>query len=107
MAAADLTFTPVVAADGKATVTVKVSNGLDTWTVQQVSIEMQSAPVGATCYVRKNGYPITPIIPTGDTAAGEPYVTLRPSDVLTVEWAGCTPGASGLVLVFYDDGREV
>lgn len=99
------TYTPVVGADGKATIMVKVQNGLDRWTVSQVSLELPAAPVGATCYVRNNGYPVSPAIPTGDTVAGDPPVILDPPDVLTVEWAGCTPGTAGKVLVFYDDGR--
>lgn len=105
MAAGDLTFTPIVGANGKATVTVKVSNGLDRWTLTQVSLELPTAPVGATCYTRKNSYPVSPAIPTGDTVAGDPPVILDPADVFTVEWAGCTPGTAGKVLVFYDDGR--
>lgn len=105
MAAAEKTFTPIAGAGGTATVTVEVANGVDTWTVQQVSTEMQAAPIGATCYVRKNGYPITAMIPTGDVAAGEPYVTLLPSDALTIEWAGLNVGNAGKVLVIYDDGQ--
>jgi hypothetical protein len=105
MAAGEKPFTPIVGADGKATVTIKVDNGLDRWTVTQVSLELPAAPSGATCYVRKNGYPISPAVPTGDTVAGDPPVILDPADKLTVEWAGCTPGIAGKVLVFYDDGR--
>lgn len=105
MAADEKTFTPIVGADGTATVTLKVANGTDTWTVKQVSLEMQAAPTGASCYVRKNGYPISPAIPTGDTVAGDPYVILQPSDVFTVVWAGCTPGIAGKVIIFTDDGK--
>lgn len=101
---AELTATPQILADGTATVTVKVANGLSTWVVSQVSVEMPLAPLGATCYVRKNGYPVSGAIATGDTVAGDPPVVLRPSDVMTVAWAGCTPGITGRVLVFYDDG---
>lgn len=105
MSAAEIATTAVVAASGKATVTIKVQNGLDTWTISQVSVEMPTAPVGSTCYIRKNTYPVSPIIPTGDTAAGDPPVRLLPADLLTIEWAGCTPGDVGKVLVFFDDGR--
>src|SRR6266576_764302 len=100
MSAGELTFTPVVVAGGTAKVTVKVTNGLDTWTVSQISLELPSAPAGSTCYVRKNGYPVSPAVPTGDTVAGDPPVILQPSDALTVEWAGCTVGTSGKVIVF-------
>lgn len=105
MAGAELYFTVVVAATGKATTTIKVQNGLDTWSIGQVSVEMPTAPAGATCYVRKNGYPVTPIIPTGDTAAGDPPVRLLPADTMTIEWTSCTPGDIGKVFVLYDDGR--
>lgn len=101
----ELTFTPVVGVNGKATVEIKVSNGLDTWTVTQVSIEMPGAGAGATCWLRKNTFPITPMVPAGDTAAGEPYAMLNPSDRLTIEWEGCAVGAAGRVLVFYNDGK--
>jgi hypothetical protein len=99
-------FTPIVAADGTAKVTVKVRNGLDVWSITQVSLELSTAPAGATCYVRKNGYPVSPAVPTGDTVAGDPPVILQPSDELTVEWTGCTPGTAGRVLVTGDDGRD-
>lgn len=105
MAAGELTFTPIVGADGTATVTIKVANGFDRWTVTQLSVELPDAPAGATCYARKNSYPISPLIPTGDTAAGDPPVILDPPDRLTIVWAGCTPGSAGKVLAFYDDGR--
>lgn len=105
MAAADKPVTVTIGADGTGTARFKVTNGLDTWKVQQVSVELQAAPVGATCYVRKNGNLVTPIIPTADTAAGEPYVTLLPSDELTVKWEGCTPGQVGQVTFYYDDGQ--
>jgi hypothetical protein len=105
MALDEKTFTPVVGSDGKATVSVRVTNGIDTWTVQQVSLEMPAAPAGAAAWVRKNGYPVSPAVATGDTVADAPPVLLRPSDVLTVEWTGCTVGISGKVVVSYDDGR--
>lgn len=105
MAADDRTFTPVVAANGTAVATIKVANGIDTWIITQISAELPAAPIGATGEVRKNTYLVSPFIPTGDTVAGEPPVYLRPTDVLTVQWAGCTPGQVAKVLVFFDDGR--
>ena len=99
------TYTPIVGADGTAKVTVQVANGLDVWSITQVSTEFPDAPVGATCFARKNNYPVTQMIATGDTAGDPPPVTLRPSDVLTVSWAGCTPGTAGKVAVTLDDGR--
>lgn len=106
MATTEKTYTATVDSNGDAVVSFQVSNGLDTWNVLQVSVEMPDAPSGATCDVRKNDYLVTPIIPTADTAAGDPPVQLYPSDVLTVEWSNCTPGDVGKVVIFYDDGQE-
>ena len=102
-----MTITPVVDAAGVATATVKPTSDSQTWTVTQVSVELATAPVGATCDVRKNGYLVSPAIPTGDTVAGDPPVILQSYDVLTVTWAGCTPGDVARVLVFFDDGAAV
>jgi hypothetical protein len=105
MATNTLTSTPIVSSDGTATVAVRVTDGLSTWTVSQVSLRMPDAPAGATCNVDLNAYPVSPAIPTGDTLADSPPVTLLPSDVLTITWAGCTPGSAGQVQIWYDDGR--
>lgn len=105
MATTETTYTAIVDGSGNATITFKVSNGLDTYQVTQVSIEMTNAPSGSTCELRKNGYAVSPLIPTMDTAAGDPPVQLRPADLLTIEWTGCTPGAVARAIVFYDDGR--
>jgi len=94
----------VVGADGKATATIK-PNAVHKWSVSQVSVELPGAPVGATCAIRRNGLLVTPVIPTGDVASGEPPVEIGPGDRLTVEWAGCTPGQTGSVLVIYDVTR--
>ena len=104
MAPRDATMTAVVAADGTATVIIKPTNGFATWVVSQVSVELPTAPVGATCEVRKNGYLVSLAIPTGDSVAGDPPVILLPSDQLTVKWSGCTQGDTAKVLAFYDDG---
>jgi hypothetical protein len=95
-------YSKVVAAAGTATITVK-SAGQMPWIVSQISIEMGSAPVGATCAIRKNGSIITPMIAASDVASGEPYIQLLYTDVLTVEWAGCTPGQIGKATVLYSE----
>lgn len=104
MAQKDLTFTPIVGADGTATITIKPTDGLSTWTILQISAQIPSAPSGATGNVYKNGYMVSPFVPTGDTVAGDPPVILLPSDVLTVKWTGCTPGSTGQVLATMNDG---
>jgi hypothetical protein len=93
-------FSVIIGAGGTGTVTVK-TNAVESWVVAQVSIELQGAPSGATADLRKNGYLVTPMIAAGDVAAGEPALLLLPSDTLTINWAGCTPGQVGKVLVFY------
>lgn len=104
MAAADTTLSVTVAAGGTATARIQTGSKFETWTVSQVSVEMPSAPIGATCWLRKNGAPITPLIPTGDAATGDPPITLRPGETMTVEFAGCTVGDIGTVYLVYDDG---
>lgn len=99
-------FTAAVITGGTATVTVRTRTRLQTWSLQQVSVEMPSAPIGATCEFRRNGFLVTPLIPTGDAADGDPPIPLRGSDVVTVKWTGCTVGAIGRVLVVYDDGNK-
>lgn len=64
---------------------------------------MPTAPAGALCSLRLNGYLVTALIPTGDAAGGDPPVPLDPlNDELTVEWELCTPGTLGKVLILYD-----
>jgi hypothetical protein len=104
MAAADLVLSVIVGAGGTAQAVVRTRTALQTWTVSQVSVSLPTAPIGATCDLRKDGVLITPLIPTGDAASGDPPVTLRPGETLTVNFAGCTPGAAGTVYLIYDDG---
>lgn len=105
MAQTDTRMTSQVTAAGIALIEFRVANGIGTWKVQQVSTEMGTAPIGATCEIRKNGAPVTPMIATGDVAGGDPPVTLLAQDVMTIRWAGCTPGDVGTATIFYDDGR--
>lgn len=96
------TYSVKIGAGGTGTITIQ-TRSVRSWEVSQVSIELAAAPVGATCYLRKNGYPVTPLIATGDTAAGDPPVLIRPEDVLTIEWAGCTVNSVAKALVFYEE----
>lgn len=101
----DQAYTATVLAGGTATVRIQTGNRFQRWTISQISVEMASAPIGATCDVRKNGVFITPLIATGDAASGDPPVTLWPGETITVNFAGCTPGDTGSVYVIYDDGQ--
>lgn len=102
----NLSITGVVDGDGRLTVPIRPTNAV-IWTVSQVTAELmvpdgESVPAGADCNLRKNGYLLTPLVPNGDAAGGDPAIQLLPADVITVEWSGCQPGHIGKVLAIYD-----
>ena len=100
---ADLPQTGIVAANGTLKLVLK-PQGRQTWTVSQVSNTMLNAPANATCFVKKNGVAISPLVPNSDAASGDPAIQVRYVENMSVEWANCTPGAIGQVLWIYDDG---
>jgi hypothetical protein len=100
---ADQTYSGVVTAAGTLTIPIGPGTKARTWVVSQVSTELSSAPIGATCMMRKNGAPVTPMVATGDVAGGDPPVTLYGSDLLQLVWTGCTPGTTANVYVIYDE----
>jgi hypothetical protein len=96
----DQSFPVVADAAGVAVARIQ-SQGNRPWLVSQVSVEMPSAPSGATCTMRKNGAFVSAMIAPGDAAGGDPPLTIHPGDTLTVEWAGLAPGSQGAVFVVY------
>lgn len=100
-------YSGTVAADGTLSVSFGPSGRIPKWTVSQISAELTTAPAGSTCSLRESGHLISPMIPTGDTAAGEPSIDLRLGDTLTVDWAGCTPGTVGYVTVILNEVRSL
>lgn len=106
MAIADDPFTAIVAASGIATVTFGLPTSRNVYSVQQVSVDYATAPIGCTCEIRKNGSLISPMIPTGDAASGDPPIVLRGSDTMTVRFFGGTPGDTVNVFIIYDDGSK-
>jgi hypothetical protein len=96
------TYSVRIGAGGTGTVTI-CTNSRDTWIISQVSIELADAPSGATADLRLNDRLVTLLIAPGDAASGDPPVTLLPTDTLTVNWAGCTVGQIGKVLIFYTE----
>jgi hypothetical protein len=90
-----------VLADGTLTLTVTPTYGQG-WLIGQVTVELATAPSGATCELRRNGFLVTPTRPRGGVSAGDPYVRLLIGDELTVKWTGCTPGSVGKALVLFD-----
>jgi hypothetical protein len=106
VALADQTYSAQVSAAGVAVVSISPGTKVRTWIVSQVSAQLASAPVGATCTLAKNGAFVTALVPTGDAAGGDPPIQLRGSDALTVTWTGCTPGTSATVFIVYDEVNE-
>lgn len=100
------TYSVTIGAGGTGTVTVKTGSR-EAWIISQVSIELPSAPSGATCDLRLNDRLVTLLIAPGDAATGDPPVTLLETDALTVNWAGCTAGTVGKVLIFYEPRRNL
>lgn len=98
---ADLTATVKIGAAGTGTITLQ-TRSMRSWKISQISVELAAAPSGATADIRKNGYLVTPVIATGDTAAGDPPVDLRPEDSLTINWYNCTNGQVAKATVFYE-----
>jgi hypothetical protein len=108
MAVTDQPFTAIISAAGTATVTFKPPTFRASYSVQQVSVEYATAPIACTCDVRKNGRLITPMIPTGDAASGDPPIPLNGgSDKMTINFAHGTPGDTVNVFIIYDDGSPV
>jgi len=82
------------------------TRGSDTYRVTQVTAEVspRAGGAGAVCSVRRNGALISPLVPTGDAAAGDPPVWVGPGDELTIEWTGLASGTIGKMVVIYDLG---
>jgi len=95
-----LALSATVAANGIATVNIRPDR-LQTWRVDQVSVQLASAPLGSTCTLTVNGSFVTLLVPNGDAAAGDPSITLQTGDVMTVQWTGCSPGTVGKVFILY------
>ena len=100
------TYSVNIGAGGTGTVTIKTGSR-EAWIISQVSIELPSAPSGATADMRLNGRLVTLMVAQGDAATGDPPVTLLDSDTLTINWAGCTVGTTGLVMIFYEPRRNL
>jgi hypothetical protein len=87
---------------GAATVTFTPRSN-DLYRVTQVAVEMTGSGT-AKCSIRRNGALVSPVVPTGDAAGGDPPIWLWPGDSLTVEWTSAPVGGIGKVTVFYDLG---
>lgn len=103
MAVTEVAQTATVDANGRAEVSITPYRR-QVWTVQQVSVEMETAPPEATCEVRRDNYMISPLVAGADAASGDPPVVLRPGIRLRVIWRNATPGDQGRALFLLDDG---
>lgn len=92
-----------MAADG--TLLIRMGPRRDqVWEVTQVSLEMPSAPTGATAEIRDamNGLMSPSYSARRATAAGS--LTLSPGETITVKWTAATPGTVGRAIAIYRKG---
>ena len=89
-------------ASGTLTLTYR-TRGNDPTRVTQATVEMAGAD-SAACALRLNGLLISPLVPTGDAASGDPPIWVNPGDELTVTWTGAPVGVVGSMGVIYDLG---
>jgi len=75
--------------------------GQSPWSIEQITIEMPDAPFGAVASLRVNGSLVTPLVPNGDAAAGEPPLPVFPGDEVVIAWEGVTVGLQGKALLIY------
>lgn len=95
--------TATVDASGNAVITIQ-PNGIYPWTVDQVSTDYRTAPIGCTSGLYRNGSLVTRMVATGGVADGAPAVVLNPGDRATVEWSGATPGQVVKAWYTFEDG---
>lgn len=87
-------------ANGDCLIRFKVP-GQTPWSIEQITIEMLDAPFGAVASLRVNGSLVTPLVPNGDAAAGDPPLPVYPGDLVEIAWEGVTVGAQGKALLIY------
>lgn len=102
MAQGVLRLTGVVAGNGTALLTIQPA--AQTWTVQQISTEATGPKIGALSYLRQNGSILSRMLAAGDVAGQSPAVTIRPGDVITVDWTGMVAGSLVKLTAIYQDG---
>ena len=77
----------------------------NTWTVEQVTLEMPSAPAGAVAELRYMASLVAPSpSPRRAAASQDPPIFLNGGETMSVVWSACTPGDIGRVLVVYRKG---
>lgn len=77
----------------------------NTWSVEQITLEMTTAPVGARAEIRVMGSLVAPSYSARRaSASGDPPIFLYGGETATVEWTGCTPGHVGKIWYTYRKG---
>lgn len=105
MAIDEYTTTATVPASGNIDLSIRPGSTRYSWTVRQVATDAPGIGSGARCQLVKGANIITPLVPSGTAAGGDPPVTLRPGQSLTVRWTGATPGVPVKATFMYDDGQ--
>ena len=72
------------------------------WTVEQITLKMLTAPVGATAEIHYMSA-FVDVAPSARraSAAESPPIVLQGGETASVVWENCTPGDIGEVLVIY------
>lgn len=97
------TFTGQVKANG--TLNIKIGPRYNqTWEVEQVSMEMDTAPSGARANIRNTMGTLISPSHSARRASASGSMNLLPGETITAEWSGVTPGDVGRVLVVYNRG---
>lgn len=111
MARTDESFSDTVNAAGTAVMTFRCPQGLTQVIMEQVSHNGRidgaiAVGTSAVATLFKNGRLISRTVAQGGTIAGDPPITVRRMDKVTLEYASCVVGAGVEMTVFYDDGIE-
>lgn len=100
---ADFRASATVAADGTASCVLTVSSPRVYYVVSQVSVMAPDVGGAASAGLYRDDMLITPLVPQGDAAAGDPPIDVRPGQRLTVDWAGGDQGAVCNALFMYEE----
>ncbi len=92
----------VVPASGELSITFTCPLN-QSWNVQQLTLEMPTAPAGATAEVRKGS---APVAPSPDaryaSAGGDPPIPVRAGQAISAVWHDATPGDIAKAYMVYE-----
>lgn len=90
---------------GICTIDIVVPNSSQYWVVKQITADCAAAPFGSTLNMFLNDSLVTPMVPTGDAAGGDPPINLYVGDILRLRWTGLVAGTQAKLLVLYDEAK--